>query len=513
MKILTSICRILVGLLFIFSGVIKSNDPKGTAIKLNEYFDVFAKDVQVEQDSILYSITDNLETNEQSSFSLMPSDSIKTIEIVQSGIRKIYYEDEETQDSFLGSDVYVLANNQIIYEAEYILEDTTEPILFNVNIKTGSKEVLLDKKLQLSLNTKHEIKEILPLYKYVKQESVWVGFYRGLRPYAIHFSIIMCILEIVFGFGILIGWKPKLISWLTLLMILFFTFLTWYSAYFNKVTDCGCFGDFIKLEPWTSFYKDIVLLVLILVIFARRNKIVPLFSKLFGWNAMLVVVISSSVFAIYSNMYLPAWDFLPYKIGNNVKKLMIRPLSARAVDSIETKLLYEKNGKVDTFGIMDYPRTEDWKYVNTINKIIAPAWKSSVHGFEFSTRSEINNENIKDTLLNSRTYTILLVSTHLDKSYEKSWAKIKALVNGLKTQNVHFYAVTATSLDNADAFRTEMQLPFYFNNSDETLLKTVVRSNPGVMLWKEGVVIDKWSCRSIPSIDKIVKIISKKKDK
>jgi uncharacterized membrane protein YphA (DoxX/SURF4 family) len=292
MKILTSICRILVGLLFIFSGVIKSNDPKGTAIKLNEYFDVFAKDVQVEQDSILYSITDNLETNEQSSFSLMPSDSIKTIEIVQSGIRKIYYEDEETQDSFLGSDVYVLANNQIIYEAEYILEDTTEPILFNVNIKTGSKEVLLDKKLQLSLNTKHEIKEILPLYKYVKQESVWVGFYRGLRPYAIHFSIIMCILEIVFGFGILIGWKPKLISWLTLLMILFFTFLTWYSAYFNKVTDCGCFGDFIKLEPWTSFYKDIVLLVLILVIFARRNKIVPLFSKLFGWNAMIVVVIS-----------------------------------------------------------------------------------------------------------------------------------------------------------------------------------------------------------------------------
>ena len=192
---------------------------------------------------------------------------------------------------------------------------------------------------------------------------------------------------------------------------------------------------------------------------------------------------------------------------------MIRPVGARAVDSIETKLLYEKNGKVDTFGIMDYPRTEDWKYVNTINKVIAPAWKSSVHGFEFSSRSEINNENIKDTLLNSSRYTILLVSTHLDKSYEKSWAKIKALANGLKTQNVHFYAVTATSLDNADAFRTEMQLPFYFVNSDETLLKTVVRSNPGIMLWKEGVVIDKWSCRSIPSIDKIVKIISKNKEK
>lgn len=512
-KIITSFSRIIVGVLFIFSGIIKSNDPKGTAIKLNEYFDVFAKDFQVEQDSILYSITDNLETNEKVSYSLMPSDSIRTIEIVQSGIRKIYYEDEEISDSFLGSDVYVLANNQIIYEAEYILEDTSEPILFNVNIKTGSNQILLDKKLQLSLNTKHEIKEILPLYKFVKQESVWVGFFRGLRPFAIYFSIIMCVLEIVFGFGILIGWKPKLILWLTLLMILFFTFLTWYSAYYNKVTDCGCFGDFLKLEPWTSFYKDIVLLILILIIFVRKNKIVPLFSKLFGWNAMLLVVVSSSIFAIYSNRYLPAWDFLPYKIGNNVKQLMLPPPGARLMDSIQTQLLYEKNGKIDTFNIQNYPKTDDWKYVNTINTILAPAWKSTVHGFEFSTRPEINNENIKDTLLFSKKHTVLLVSTHLDKSFNKSWAKIKTLVEGLKNQDVHFYAVTATSLDNADIFRTEMQLPFYFNNSDETLLKTVVRSNPGIMLWRDGVVVDKWSCRSIPSIDKIVKIISKKKSK
>jgi uncharacterized membrane protein YphA (DoxX/SURF4 family) len=514
MKVITSISRVLVGLLFIFSGIIKSNDPKGTAIKLNEYFDVFAKDFEVTQDSLTISITDNLGTSEYLSYTFTENDSFKRIQINQSDVKSIYYEDEEVpeeSDSFLGSTIFIVANNQIIYNADYILEDTSELVTLNLKIKTGLNNVILDKSLALSLNTKHEIEEILEVYPYTKKQSFWVGFFRDLRPYAIYFSIIMCILEVVLGFGILIGWKPKLITWLTLLLILFFTFLTWYSAYFNKVTDCGCFGDFIKLEPWTSFWKDVILLFFIIIIFIRRKKIIPLFSALFSWNAMAVVLIASCLFTILSNMYLPTWDFLPYKIGNNINELMTPPKGARLIDSVKSELIYEKDGKQQSFTIKNYPKTDDWKFIDTKSEVIEPAWKSKVHGFEFTSRPENNNLDIKNSLLNDDKYVILLVTTHLKKSYTDAWPKISALAHEAKANSIPFYAVTATSLEDADAFRLEHQLPFYFNNSDETLLKTMVRSNPGIMLWKKGVVVDKWSCRSIPKIKKILKIIKKNK--
>jgi uncharacterized membrane protein YphA (DoxX/SURF4 family) len=515
MKVLTSISRIIVGLLFIFSGIIKSNDPKGTAIKLNEYFDVFAKDFEVSQDSLTISITDNLGTSEFISYTFSENDSFKNIQINQSEVKSIYYEDEEVpedSDSFLGSTVFITANNEIIYNADYILEDTSESVVLNLKIKTGVNKVLLDKSLALSLNSKHEIEEKLAVYPYTKKQSFWVGFFRNLRPYAIYFSIIMCILEVVFGFGILIGWKPKIIAWLTLLLIVFFTFLTWYSAFFNKVTDCGCFGDFIKLEPWTSFWKDVILLFFILIIFIRRKHIIPLFSTLFSWNAMAIVLIASTLFTILSNMYLPTWDFLPYKIGNNINTLMTPPKGARLIDSIKSDLIYEKNGVRQSFTLNNYPKTDDWKFVDAVNTVIEPAWKSTVHGFEFSPRPENGNVDIKNSLLNDDRYVILLVTTHLNKSYEDAWAHIKTLASDAQKNGIPFYALTATSLQDADAFRLEKQLPFYFNNSDETLLKTLVRSNPGIMLWKKGVVVDKWSCRSIPKIKKILKIIKKNKD-
>src|SRR5690606_18523079 len=148
-------------------------------------------------------------------------------------------------------------------------------------------KVLNEKTALFNNNTKFELPIDIGLAAYVKKDSFLVGFFKSLKPFSLTFSIIMCILEIVLGFAILIGWKPKIMSWAILLLILFFTFLTWYSAYYNKVTDCGCFGDFLKLEPWTSFYKDVVLTALILIIFFRRKHIIPLFSPLFNINAMI----------------------------------------------------------------------------------------------------------------------------------------------------------------------------------------------------------------------------------
>jgi hypothetical protein len=300
-------------------------------------------------------------------------------------------------------------------------------------------------------------------------------------------------------------------SWLILLLILFFTFLTWYSAYYNKVTDCGCFGDFIKLTPWTSFGKDVVLLIFILVIFFRRKHIIPLFSPLFGLNAVLVVTIGSTIFAIYCHKFLPAWDFLPYKAGNNIRAMMVPPPGARLTAEYRSVLVYEKDGKRDSFTLENYPKDTNWKFVTTVNTLVAPAWKSDVHGFDIFQRSD-NDANVTDSLLNGKGYYILVVSTHFEESHENSWQYIKTLGDEAKKQGIGVYGVTASSLKDADVFASENQLPFRFYNSDETFLKTIVRSNPGIMLWHDGTIIDKWSCRSIPSIQKINKLMKKNRD-
>lgn len=508
MKFLTTFSRILVGLLFIFSGIIKSNDPKGTGIKLNEYFDVFASSFQVAQDTVTIEVKDNFDVNDKYSFTLAPGDSFINMQLNQAEPGKILFEDEV--DSSFGSNVYVVKNGEEMFSYFYTLEDTIvlPKIQLKVTVSGASSKTVMDRSITINADSKHEVEEQINVSAFAKPESMWVGFFRGLKPYSLSFSIIMCILEVIFGFAILIGWQPKIMTWLILAMIVFFTFLTWYSAYYNKVTDCGCFGDFIKLKPWHSFLKDLVLLFFILIIFFRRHQIKPLFSSLFSINAVIVVTLASSVFAIYCNMFLPAWDFLPYKAGNNIREMMTAPKGARTVDSFVNVLVYQKGNQYDSLVFPKMPADTTWKYVTRLDRLVAPAWKSPIHEFDFTPRDEMDI-NLKDTLLNSKGYHILIVSAHLEKSHSSSWAKIKELAAKAKAMGVGVYAVTSSSLEEADMFASEQQLPFRFGSADETLLKTIVRSNPGIMLWHNGTIIDKWSCRSVPSADKIQKMMKK----
>ncbi len=520
MKIITSISRVLVGLLFMFSGFIKSNDPKGTGIKLNEYFDVFAARFQADQDTLIFRVSDDLGTEESYAFTFIPSDSFVNLEINQSRPRMEIFEGDE--DSTYGCDLFVVKNGAVLYGAFYELGDSLGNPNLQITIKTvsaaGKDSISKNKKsdnlyynipLRVGLDTKHEIKEKIAVHKYVNQDSYWVGFFRGLKPYSLNMAIFMCILEVMLGFAILIGWKPKIMSWLILLMILFFTFLTWYSAYYNKVTDCGCFGDFIKLKPWHSFIKDLILLFFILIIFIRRKHIIPLFSPLFSINAVIVVTLSASVFAIYCNMFLPAWDFLPYEEGNNIRQMMELPKGERKSDSTVMVYLYKKGNQVDSFVYPNLPKDQSWQYVNRIDKVIVPAWKSKIHDFGITTRED-DQINVTDSLLHGKGYYILIVSSHLEKAHKNSWSYIKTMASEAKKNGINVFAVTSTSLADADLFAGEMQLPFRFNNGDETLLKTIVRSNPGIMFWHDGTILSKWSCRSIPGINKLKKLMLKK---
>ncbi len=576
MKLLTSIARILVGLLFIFSGTIKLNDPKGTAYKLEEYFEVFAKDFTRPMDSIFIKVSDNYGTDTAFAFQVNENNPGKTLQVNQSAVMKEGFENEEGGiDTFTGSYLYVVYDNARLYDEFYVLDDPSDLPKVTASVRSGKGKVLFDKQLALSMESKHELSKDLELGEFVVKQSFLVDFFKGLKEFSIYFSIIICVLEVALGFAILIGWQIRIVSWIILLLIIFFTFLTGYTYYTGycpkpvfmtlallillliivsavyiehkkgrylgyftlglivvffllcrftdycfaceftegkmRVSDCGCFGDFIKLKPWTSFYKDLILLILILFIFIRRKKIVPLFSPLFGLNAVLVVTIGATVFAVYCNTFLPAWDFLPYKAGNNIRELMTPPKGARLVDLNRSVLVYEKDGKRDSFTIENYPKDTNWKYVTTVTTLIEPAWKSEVHGFQVEPRNE-NDVNVTDSLLQGKGYYILVVSTHYEEGHKSAWQYIKSLGDEAKKAGVPVYGVTASPLKEADVFAAENQLPFRFHNADETFLKTIIRSNPGIMLWHDGAIIDKWSCRSIPSMQKIKKLMEKKRE-
>lgn len=511
MKFLTSIARILVGGLFIFSGVIKSNDPKGTGIKLNEYFDVFAADFQVKQDSVLIRFTDQMGHEDSSWVNLNIHDSAKYLEINNSAVQKsMVQEAGDTTgmiDSVYTTELFVVMDGNTLFQQKYTLKNTEAIHIFKITAISGSDSTLLDKSYTISSTKKLEEIAGLNVSPLIKDESIFVGFFRALKPYALFFSVLLCVLEVVLGFAILIGWKPKPVLWITLITILFFTFLTWYSAVYNKVTDCGCFGDFIKLTPWTSFFKDVFLLIFILFLFFRRNHIVPLFSKWFSINAMSIFTLMSISFAVYCNSYLPVWDHLPYEVGNNIKAMMTAPPGQRNSDSVQMVFIYEKDGVKKPFMLNALPKSEDgWKYVDRKDSIIIKAWKSAIHDFDFAKRDE-NDVNIKDSILNGHGYQLLIISGELSKSNEDAWEDIRLMATDAKAAGIQVYAATSSLLEEADAFSNDMQLPFKFNNADQTLLKTMMRSNPGVYFFKDATVLGKWSSRNIPKIKKLQKLM------
>ncbi|MCE7991279.1 MAG: DoxX family membrane protein [Roseivirga sp.] len=326
MKILDTIARYLVGGLFIFSGLIKINDPVGTQIKLEEYFTVFAIDI--------------------------------------------------------------------------------------------------------------------------------APFFDSLKPAALVFSVVLSTAEIVLGLALLLKYKKKLTTTLLLWMIVFFTFLTFYSAYFNKVTDCGCFGDAIKLTPWESFTKDVILLVLIVVLFINRKKN----EAMEGLKVRSIALGASVVFCLFicymAITHLPFIDFRAYKTGTHIPTEMLPP---------------------------DDNPSEVPKITNFV------IWSD--------TDDQTNN------VLTGR--KLLIVVHEAEKSNIDAYADIIRELPLLDGQ-VEVVAITASSREQFEALRHEVQLatPYYY--SDKTLLKTMIRSNPGLVLMENGQVIDKWHYNDIPDADGIL---------
>ncbi len=322
-------------------------------------------------------------------------------------------------------------------------------------------------------------------------------------PYAVALSMFICIFEILCGIALLIGAYVRLNAWLLLLMIIFFTLLTGYSAITNKVTDCGCFGDAIKLKPIESFYKDIILLVLIIFIFIGSKHIQPLMKKTLLNLSMSVSLLVVTFFTFYTYMFLPIKDFLPYKIGNNIQEKMVCPPGS-PTDSIVMMFVYEKNGVKEEFDVNHIPSDTNYKFVDRKDVKVREGCKPPIHDFSLTGPNETN---YTDSLFAYSGYKLILVQKSVEEGRKGLEKQIAQLAADCAADNKQFWALTATSPEKTEQYRHENQLAFSYYLTDGVPLKSMVRSNPGLILMKGSTVVKKWSAYNFPTYDIVTRYI------
>ncbi len=354
-KLLLASARFLVGGLFVFSGLIKVNDPVGTSIKMQEYFDVFATDIS-------------------------------------------------------------------------------------------------------------------PLFAHLKALSLPI-------------AVLLVVLEVALGVMVLTGWKIKTGIYLLLGMILFFTFLTFYSAFFNKVTDCGCFGDAIKLTPWESFYKDLVLLALILLLLAFRKRL-PEGRFLLGKWMTIGSLLVSLLLAVLAIRNLPFIDFRAFKEGVSIPEAM-QPSA-----NLEYRYLMRKDGETVIFD--QYPDDERYEFVEMQLKNPEALPKIS----DFAIWNDAG-DHTEEMLTGKKVLLLSHQISKIDLSIGQM-EQISALINTFQGTDVQVVLVAASSEDEMETFLSDHGLKLGYYMADATVVKTIIRSNPGIVFLEEGRVLGKFHFRNTP---------------
>lgn len=288
-------------------------------------------------------------------------------------------------------------------------------------------------------------------YKFEEYFSEGVLNLEFLIPYALPFSILLIIVEIMLGVSLLLGYKSKITTWSLLGITTIFLFLTWYSAYYNKVTDCGCFGDAIKLTPWETFWKNVLLIGLILLLLIGVKNIKALFSKRINTSLIILSFVSFSYITIHVLNHLPIIDFRAYAVGKNITEGMKFP----------------EDGSI--------PPVHDFMLEDTQNDL-AP---------EILAMDKV----------------LLVIVYNASKSDDKGFIDIKYIADKAISKGYNVFGVSASFEDDLILIQNNYDLPFDFLFCDETTLKTMIRANPGVMTLSKGTVTGKWNWNDIDDIN------------
>ena len=309
-----------------------------------------------------------------------------------------------------------------------------------------------------------------------------------LIPYALPFSIFLILTEITLGVMIIVGFKPKFTVWSLLLLIGLFLFLTFYSAYFDKVRDCGCFGDAIKLSPWETFYKNVILIILIIWLVFDVDNIRPFYSKRLS-GAITTLFLLIFVFITYYVLHhLPIKDFRPYAVGKNIPEQMIYPKGAKK-DVYKNTFIYKVNGIEKEFEESEKPwEIKGAEFVDRKTELVEKGYEPPIHDFTM----ERNNMDLTKRLM-QKEKLMLIVAYNLSKSDIAGFANIKKVTDKALENGYTVYMMSASPEKEFQKIKAEFNLDFDLLYCDETTLKTIIRSNPGIVTINKGTIVGKWS--------------------
>lgn len=326
---------------------------------------------------------------------------------------------------------------------------------------------------------------------YKMQEFFEVWGLQSLDNYTLAFAVVMNAFEIVAGIAVLLGWSMRLFSWLLLLLIIFFTFLTGYALFSGKIKTCGCFGDCIPLTAQQSFIKDLMLLLLILVVFIKKDVIRPVLRSSVSSSFIILTVLFCIVSQWYVLHHLPVIDCLAYKKGNNIIEKMKTPEGALS-DSFAIKFRYRKAGKEVVFGSEGFPddfNDSTYQFIDRVQELIRPG-TAAAPITDFILYGE-NGEDTTLAILNQTEHYVMLFTKDANKA-EPRWNENALKVSALCNQkHIAFYIVTATTA------AAQKQLPATKNiqylKCDATVIKTAGRVNPTYFIMKQANIVGKYA--------------------
>ena len=342
------------------------------------------------------------------------------------------------------------------------------------------------------------VKAVDPLGSAYKFGDYFQAFHLDfLQPFALLLGITLFTAEFIAGFSVLSGYRIKTGIRGVMFLMAVFTPLTLVLALTNPVSDCGCFGDAIHLTNWQTFGKNLIILIPAIFLFINRKKFDYMCSPLKEWIAITAITALFVIFSLLNLKYLQLIDFLPYKTGNNIPEGMIIP-EGKPADEYLTTFIYSKDGKEKEFTLENYPADDTtWTFVDQKSVLLKKGYAPPIHDFSITT---MNGEDITEWILSNPGYTLLMISSKLDKADKGRLEKGFELGEWCSEKGMSFYVVTASASDVALSYENGLT----FCTADETTLKTIVRSNPGYMLLREGNIVGKWSWSALPPKESFV---------
>ena len=332
-------------------------------------------------------------------------------------------------------------------------------------------------------------------------------------PLALTIAVFLILVELLLGVFILLGVYRKVTTPLAILFMAVMTPLTFYIALKNPVKDCGCFGDALIIDNWSTFYKNIVLLSFAIFLFAFRQYIKPFFSNKTKNYVLGFIFLFSLLFCLYNILYLPIIDFRPFKVGVNIPEQMEDDLSNG--DVYENIYIYEKGGVQEEFTEENYPWEDStWTYVDFKSKLIKEGEKPLIDEFFITAYTKdsigtfVKTDDITHEVL-SKPITLLVISLSLENVHKAGMTQILKLAEYAKENDIDLQIVTASQAKGIEQWNQKSGIAnLSYASMDELTIKTIIRSNPGLLLLKEGTIQAKWSSRNIPNVTELEDIIT-----